>query len=207
MTVKHKLNTAFFTACRLWGRVSELIAISTGWRSTSSVRNLTKGKKTLLLCKYMFTLQRCFKNTRTSLEQVNKPSYEMVTKIQKTRLIRLNLTETHDQMFLYQSEFVSSGICDLKLQVIFSSIYLRYHWSWQGPITLTGAFDDSHCIFYLKVYYIQFSFFSSFLHLVPNKKTRRSVWSSYVRTWNAWLKSKVRLIFFKLFPVCNRSIL
>ena len=26
-------------------------------------------------------------------------------------------------MFLYQSEFVSSGICDLKLQVIFSSIY------------------------------------------------------------------------------------
>ena len=186
MTVKHKLNTAFFTACRLWGRVSKLIAISTGWRSTSSVLNLTKGKKTLLLCKYMFTLQRCFKNMRTSLEQVNEPSYEMVTKIQQqTRLIRLNLTETHDQMFLYQSEFVSSGICDLKLQVIFSSIYLRYHWSWQGPITLTGAFDDSHCIFYLKVYYIQFSFFSSFLHLVPNKKTRRSVWSSYVRTWNA----------------------
>ena len=97
---------------------------------------------------------------RTSLEQVNKPSYEMVTKIQQqTRLIRLNLTETHDQMFLYQSEFVSSGICDLKLQVIFSSIYLRYHRSWQEPITLTGAVDDSHCIFYLKVYYIQFSLF------------------------------------------------
>ena len=39
---------------------------------------------------------------RTSLEQVNEPSYEMVTKIQQqTRLIRLNLTETHDQMFLY----------------------------------------------------------------------------------------------------------
>ena len=76
----------------------------------------------------MFSLQRCFKNMRTSLEQVNEPSYEMVTKIQQqTRLIRLNLTETHDQMFLYQSEFVSSGICDLKLQVIFSSIYLRYH--------------------------------------------------------------------------------
>lgn len=51
-----------------------------------------------------------------------------------------------------------------------------------------------------------FPYFSSFLHLVPNKKTRRSVWSSYVRTWNAWLKSKVRLSFFKLFPVCNRSI-
>ena len=75
----------------------------------------------------------------TSLEQVNKPSYEMVTKIQQqTRSIRLNLTETHDQMFLYQSEFVivliiliHYGIClllcDLKLQVIFSSIYLRYH--------------------------------------------------------------------------------
>ena len=42
----------------------------------------------------MFTLQRCFKNMRTSLEQVNEPSYEMVTKIQQqTRLIRLNLTE------------------------------------------------------------------------------------------------------------------
>ena len=107
----------------------------------------------------------------TSLEQVNKPSYEMVTKIQQqTRSIRLNLTETHDQMFLYQSEFVivliiliHYGIClllcDLKLQVIFSSIYLRYHWSWQEPITLTGAVDDSHCIFYLKVYYIQFSLF------------------------------------------------
>ena len=162
MTVKHKLNTAFFTSCRLWSRVSKLIAISTGWRSTSSVLNLTKGKKTLLLCKYMFTLQRCFKNMRTSLEQVNKPSYEMVTKIQNTRLIRLNLTETHDQMFLYQSEFVSYGICDLKLQVIFSPIYLRYYWSWQEPITLTGDVDDSHCIFYLKVYYIKFSFFRPF---------------------------------------------
>ena len=42
----------------------------------------------------MFTLQSCFKNMRISLEQVNKPSYEMVTKIQQqTRLIRLNLTE------------------------------------------------------------------------------------------------------------------
>ena len=31
---------------------------------------------------------------RISLEQVNKPSYQMVTKIQQqTRLIRLNLTE------------------------------------------------------------------------------------------------------------------
>ena len=97
---------------------------------------------------------------RTSLEQVNEPSYEMVTKIQQqTRLIRLNLTETHDQMFLYQSEFVTSGVCDLKLQVIFSLIYLRYHWRWQEPITLTGAADYSHCIFYLKVYYIQFSLF------------------------------------------------
>ena len=38
-----------------------------------------------------------------------------------------------------------------------------------------------------------FPYFSFFLHLVPNKKTRRSIWSSYVRTWNAWLKSKVRL--------------
>ena len=76
----------------------------------------------------MFSLQRCFKNMRTSLEQVNEPSYEMVTKIQQqTQLIRLNLTETHDQMFLHQSEFVTSGVCDLKLQVIFSSVYLRYH--------------------------------------------------------------------------------
>ena len=42
----------------------------------------------------MFTLQSCFKNMCISLEQVNKPSYEMVTKIQQqTRLIRLNLTE------------------------------------------------------------------------------------------------------------------
>lgn len=42
----------------------------------------------------MFTLQSCFKNMRISLEQVNKPSYVMVTKIQQqTRLIRLNLTE------------------------------------------------------------------------------------------------------------------
>ena len=97
---------------------------------------------------------------RTSFEQVNEPSYEMVTKIQQqTQLIRLNLTETHDQMFLHQSEFVTSGVCDLKLQVIFSSIYLRYHWRWQEPITLAGAVDDIHCIFYLKVYYIQFFLF------------------------------------------------
>ena len=81
----------------------------------------------------MFTLQRCFKNMHTSLEQVNEPSYEMVTKIQQqTRLIRLNLTETHDQMFFYQSEFVTSGVCNFFLNLFTLSLTLAraHHVDW-----------------------------------------------------------------------------
>ena len=134
---------------------------------------------------------------RTSFEQVNEPSYEMVTKIQQqTQLIRLNLTETHDQMFLHQSEFVTSGVCDLKLQVIFSSIYLRYHWRWQEPITLTGAVDDLHWIFHLKVYYFQFSLFFVLFAFSSKQENQKECLKFLLEDLNCLIEVKSETQFF-----------
>ena len=161
----------------------------TGWRSTSSVLNLTKGKKTLLFCKYLFTLQSCFKNMRTSLGQVNKPSYGMVTKAQlQTRLIRLTLTEivrhtikcSFIKMNLLAPVYVISNSKQFFLQCIYISLSVdRSPWRWQEPLMIHTVFST------WKFTTFNVPYFSSVLYLVPNKKTRRSVWSSYVRTWNA----------------------
>ena len=174
----------------------------TGWRSTSSVLNLTKGKKTLLFCKYLFTLQSCFKNMCTSLEQVNKPSYGMVTKAQQqTWLIRLTLTEivrhTIKCSFIKMNLLAPVYVISNSKQFFRQCIYIITE-RWQEPIALTGAHrvDRSpsrwqeplmiHTVFSTwKFTTFNVPYFSSVLYLVPNKKTRRSVWSSYVKTWNA----------------------
>ena len=45
-------------------------------------------------------------------------------------------------------------------------------------------------------------YLSSLLSLVPDEKTGRSVWSSYVRTLNTCLKSKVRISFYVISSFC-----
>ena len=124
----------------------------TGWRSTSSVLNLTKGKKTLLFCKYLFTLQSCFKNMRTSLEQVNKPSYGMVTKAQQqTRLIRLTLTEIVRHTI--KCSFIKMNLLALVYVIsnskqFFPSMYLHYHWA------LTGAHRVDRSRWWFTLYFL-----------------------------------------------------
>ena len=95
---------------------------------------------------------------RTSLEQVNKPSYGMVTKAQQqTRLIRLTIT--HDTVrHTIKCSFIKMNLLALVYVISNSKQFFRQciyiiTERWQEPIALTGAVDDSHCIFYLKVYY------------------------------------------------------
>ena len=51
-----------------------------------------------------------------------------------------------------------------------------------------------HCISIWKFIVLK-PYLSSLLFLVPDNKTGKSVWSSYVRTLNTCLKSKVRISF------------
>ena len=95
---------------------------------------------------------------RTSLEQVNKPSYGMVTKAQQqTRLIRLTLTEivrhTIKCSFIKMNLLAPVYVISNSKQFFLQCIYIITE-RWQEPIALIGAIDDSHCIFYLKVYYV-----------------------------------------------------
>ena len=62
-------------------------------------------------------------------------------------------------------------------------------------------FDSSLCISIWKFIILK-PYLSSLLFLVPDEKTGRSVWSSYVRTLNTCLKSKVRISFYVISSFC-----
>ena len=62
-------------------------------------------------------------------------------------------------------------------------------------------FDSSLCISIWKFIILK-PYLSSLLVLVPDEKTGRSAWSSYVRTLNTCLKSKVRISFYVISSFC-----
>ena len=62
-------------------------------------------------------------------------------------------------------------------------------------------FDSLLCISIWKFIILK-PYLSSLLSLVPDEKTGRSVWSSYVRTLNTCLKSKVRISFYVISSFC-----
>ena len=62
-------------------------------------------------------------------------------------------------------------------------------------------FDSLLCISIWKFIILK-PYLSSLLFLVPDEKTGGSVWSSYVRTLNTCLKSKVRISFYVISSFC-----
>ena len=62
-------------------------------------------------------------------------------------------------------------------------------------------FDSLLCISIWKFIILK-PYLSSLLVLVPDEKTGRSAWSSYVRALNTCLKSKVRISFYVISSFC-----
>ena len=62
-------------------------------------------------------------------------------------------------------------------------------------------FDSLLCISIWKFIILK-PYLSSLLFLVPDEKTGRSAWSSYVRTLKTFLKSKVRISFYVISSFC-----
>ena len=62
-------------------------------------------------------------------------------------------------------------------------------------------FDSLLCISIWKFIILK-PYLSSLLFLVPDEKTGGSIWSSYIRTLNTCLKSKVRISFYVISSFC-----